>query len=36
MEDIIELIKSGKNEDLEQRLNDNPSLADIKTEAIIK
>jgi len=32
MEEIIELIKTGKNELLEQILNDNPSLADSKTE----
>lgn len=32
MEEIIELIKTGKNDLLEQKLNDNPSLADIKTE----
>jgi ankyrin repeat protein len=31
-EEIVELIKSGKNELLEQILNDNPSLADSKTE----
>jgi uncharacterized protein len=32
MEEIIELIKAGKNDYLEQKLNDNPSLAEIKTE----
>jgi ankyrin repeat protein len=32
MEEIIELIKTGKNNLLEQKLNDNPLLADIKTE----
>ncbi len=32
MEEIIELIKTGKNDLLEQKLNDNPSLADSKTE----
>jgi len=32
MEEIIELIKTGKNDLLEQKLNDNPSFADIKTE----
>ncbi|TRX00805.1 ankyrin repeat domain-containing protein [Flavobacterium gawalongense] len=32
MEEIIELIKTGKNDLLEKKLNDNRSLADIKTE----
>jgi ankyrin repeat protein len=32
MEEIIELIKTGKNDLLEQKLNDDPSLADRKTE----
>lgn len=32
MEEIIEIIKTGKNDHLEQMLIDNPSLADIKTE----
>ncbi|MES2795728.1 MAG: ankyrin repeat domain-containing protein [Bacteroidota bacterium] len=32
MEEIIELIKTGKNDLLAQKLNDNPSLADCKTE----
>ena len=32
MQEIIELIKVGKNDLLEQKLNDTPSLADIKTE----
>lgn len=32
MEDIIELIKTGKNDLLEQLLNDNPTLADSQTE----
>lgn len=32
MEEIIELVKTGKNELLEQQLNENPSLAFIKTE----
>lgn len=32
MEEIIELIKTGNNDLLEHKLNDNPSLADIKTE----
>ena len=32
MEEILELIKTGKNDLLEQKLNDNPSLADSKTE----
>ena len=32
MEEIIELIKTGKNDLLKQKLNDNPSLADSKTE----
>lgn len=32
MEKIIELIKTGNNDLLKQKLNDNPSLADIKTE----
>jgi ankyrin repeat protein len=32
MEDIIELIKTGKNDLLEQLLSDNPTLADSQTE----
>ncbi|MDO9039000.1 MAG: hypothetical protein Q7U59_11705, partial [Lutibacter sp.] len=32
MEEIIELIKTGKNDLLEQKLNDNPSLVDSKME----
>ena len=32
MEEIIELIKTGKNDLLKQKLNDNPSLANSKTE----
>jgi ankyrin repeat protein len=32
MQDIIELIKTGKNDRLEQLLNDNPTLADSQTE----
>ena len=32
MEEIIELIKNGKNDLLEQKLNDKPLLAEIKTE----
>lgn len=32
MEEIVELIKTGKNDLLEQRLKDNPNLADIITE----
>ena len=32
MEDIIELIKTGKSDLLEQKLSDNPSLSDTKTE----
>ena len=32
MKEIIELIKAGKNDLLEQKLNDNPSLANIQTE----
>lgn len=32
MEEIIEFIKTGKNDLLEQKLIDNPSLANIKTE----
>ncbi len=32
MKEIIELIKTGENDLLEQKLNDNPSLADSKTE----
>ena len=32
MEEIIELIKTGGNDLLEQKLNDNPSLATIITE----
>ena len=32
MKDIIDLIKTGKNDLLEQKLNNNPSLADSKTE----
>ncbi len=32
MEDIIELIKTGNNDKLEQELRDNPLLADSKTE----
>lgn len=32
MKDIIDLIKTGKNDLLEQKLNDNPSIADSKTE----
>jgi hypothetical protein len=32
MEEIIELIKTGENDLLEQKLNDSPSLADSKTE----
>lgn len=32
MEEIIELIKTGKNDLLAQKLNDNPSLADYTTE----
>lgn len=31
MEEIIELIKTGKNDLLEQKLNNNPSLADCET-----
>jgi len=32
MEDLIELIKTGKNDHLEERLSKNPSLAVVKTE----
>ncbi|MCC7401280.1 MAG: ankyrin repeat domain-containing protein [Chitinophagaceae bacterium] len=32
MEEIIELIKTGNNDLLEHKLNDNPALADSKTE----
>jgi ankyrin repeat protein len=32
MEEIIEIIKTGKNDHLEQKFIDNPSLANIKTE----
>jgi ankyrin repeat protein len=32
MEEVIEFIKTGKNDLLEQKLNDNPLLADSKTE----
>lgn len=32
IEEIIELIKTGKNKDLEAELKDNPSLAEAKTE----
>jgi uncharacterized protein len=32
MEEIIELIKAGKNDQLEKMLKDDPSLVDIKTE----
>lgn len=32
MDEIMELIKTGKNDLLEQKLNDNPTLADSKTE----
>jgi ankyrin repeat protein len=32
IEEIIELIKTGKNDNLEETLKDSPSLADIKTE----
>lgn len=32
IEEIIEFIKTGKNDNLEEKLKDNPSLADIKTE----
>ena len=31
MEELIELIKTGKNDLLEQKLNENPTLAEIKT-----
>ena len=32
IEEIIEFIKTGKNDNLEEKLKDNPSLANIKTE----